>query len=184
MFAIAHRPCTVDGRDARMPSLEGCEPLVDNEKTLPGLAIRPLGEPAEEIDLPDGVPAALRVLEGAGKGDTWAIHGAFRIGRGDANELSISDRNVSTLHAIIEPAGPGKFRIRDLESRNGTFVNGERVTDRVLEDGDVVVLGSVVLKYRTDGAFSEPQTASIDASASERPASSGRRKRTSSITER
>lgn len=167
-----------------MPDLEGSERLVDNEKTLPGLAIRPLGEPSEEIELPDGVPAALRVLEGAGKGDTWAIHGAFRIGRGDANELAISDRNVSTLHAIIEPAGPGRFRIRDLESRNGTFVNGERVTDRVLEDGDVVVLGSVVLKYRTDGAFTEPQTASIEPGATERPATNSRRKRTGPVPER
>ncbi|MBK7975515.1 MAG: FHA domain-containing protein [Deltaproteobacteria bacterium] len=157
---------------------------MDNEKTLPGLSIRPLGEPSEEIDLPDGVPAALRVLEGTGKGDTWAIHGAFRIGRGDTNELAIADRNVSTLHAIIEPAGPGRFRIRDLESRNGTFVNGERVTDRVLEDGDVVVLGSVVLKYRTDGAFTEPQTASIDSNTSERPPAGGRRKRTRPVPER
>lgn len=157
---------------------------MDNEKTLPGLVVRPFGEPSEEIDLPEGVPAVLRVLEGAGKGDTWAIHGAFRIGRGDTNELAIADRNVSTLHAIIEPAGPGKFRIRDLESRNGTFVNGERVTDRVLEDGDVVVLGSVVLKYRTDGAFIETQTAPLAANASERPARDGRRKRTSPVTER
>ena len=150
---------------------------MDEEKTLPGLAVRPMGETADEIVVPDGVPALLRVLEGPGKGDTWAIHGALRIGRGEANDLAISDRNVSTLHAILEPAGPGRFRIRDLESRNGTFVNGERITDRVLEDGDVLVLGSVVLKFRAGAVAAEPQTSLLDPSAPHRAPASPRRKK-------
>ncbi|MFN7953788.1 MAG: FHA domain-containing protein [bacterium] len=150
---------------------------MDEEKTLPGLAVRPMGEPTDEIVVPEGVPAVLRVLEGPGKGDTWAIHGALRIGRGDTNDLSIADRNVSTLHAMLEPAGAGRFRIRDLESRNGTFVNGERVTDRVLEDGDVVVLGSVVLKYRANDEVTEPQTALVDPASPRRAPAPPRRKK-------
>jgi pSer/pThr/pTyr-binding forkhead associated (FHA) protein len=130
---------------------------VDDEKTLPGLAVRPLGDALDDQVLPDGISAALRVLEGPGKGDLVPIRGALQVGRGDGNGLVIVDRNVSTLHAMIEPAGRGKFRIRDLESRNGTFVNGERVTDRLLEDGDVLVLGSAVLKFRSTGRALGPE---------------------------
>ncbi len=139
--------------------------------------MRPLGETAADLVLPEGVSAALHVLEGPGKGELIAIHGALQVGRGENNGLVIGDRNVSTLHAMIEPAGTGKFRIRDLESRNGTFVNGEKVTDRMLDDGDVVVLGSSVLKFRAAAKPTESESRPAEEPAPRRSSSSTSRRR-------
>jgi EAL domain-containing protein (putative c-di-GMP-specific phosphodiesterase class I) len=62
----------------------------------------------------------------------------FRIGRAPELELVLTSPRVSKAHAEIDRTGRG-YVIRDLGSRNGTFVNGERVTDeRGLREGDVV----------------------------------------------
>ena len=78
---------------------------------------------------------------------------ALTIGREPDCELVIDDRSVSRHHARIEPAGDG-HAIRDLESRNGTWVRGERAGKLPvpLRHGDEIGLGrhSVVLRYLTE----------------------------------
>ena len=78
---------------------------------------------------------------------------ALTIGREPDCELVIDDRSVSRHHARIEPAGDG-HAIRDLESRNGTWVRGERVgiSPVPLTHGDEIGLGrhSVVVRYLTE----------------------------------
>jgi pSer/pThr/pTyr-binding forkhead associated (FHA) protein len=69
------------------------------------------------------------------------------VGRSFTAGLRVDDHTVSRRHAIFVRRG-GRTRILDDHSVNGTFVNGVRVDDAVLDDGDVVVLGSVVLVYR------------------------------------
>ncbi len=62
----------------------------------------------------------------------------FRIGRSPDAELVLGSPRVSKLHAEIDANGRG-YVVRDLGSRNGTFVNGERVIgERPLQAGDVV----------------------------------------------
>ena len=59
----------------------------------------------------------------------------------------LADVSVSSKHARVARTAEG-FVIEDLKSRNGTFVNGERVTDkRILEDNDVVRFGRVILTF-------------------------------------
>jgi len=53
---------------------------------------------------------------------------------------------VSRRHAILVPR-PGGARILDDRSANGTFVNGRRIQQADLCDGDVIVVGRVVLRY-------------------------------------
>jgi hypothetical protein len=65
--------------------------------------------------------------------------GTTHVGRGFAADLQ--------RHAILH-VRPGGVRILDDRSANGTFVNGRRVLEATLADGDVVVLGRVVLVYR------------------------------------
>jgi pSer/pThr/pTyr-binding forkhead associated (FHA) protein len=69
------------------------------------------------------------------------------IGRGLTADLRLDDHTVSARHAIIVARGTG-LRILDDRSTNGTVVNGRRVDEAELHDGDVVVLGRVVLTYR------------------------------------
>ncbi len=54
---------------------------------------------------------------------------SFRSGRNPSNRLSVSDPSLSRQHCVIVARG-GQFEIRDLESRNGTFVNGVPVRER------------------------------------------------------
>jgi pSer/pThr/pTyr-binding forkhead associated (FHA) protein len=60
--------------------------------------------------------------------------------------MRLEDQSVSRRHAIITRR-LNSTRILDDRSSNGTFVNGRRVTDEQLHDGDVIVLGAVVLGY-------------------------------------
>ncbi len=70
------------------------------------------------------------------------------IGRSNDNGLAVPDSSVSGKHARILRTDDG-FVIEDLKSRNGTFVNGERVTEgqRKLSDGDLIRLGKVIMTF-------------------------------------
>jgi len=74
------------------------------------------------------------------------------IGRHPDNTLQILDRIVSKEHAQILRQPDGRFLFRDLGSLNGSFLHGERLTDRVLGEGDEITLGSTTLRYVEDAA--------------------------------
>jgi hypothetical protein len=69
------------------------------------------------------------------------------VGRSFTAGVRFDDHSVSRRHAIIVRRA-GRTRILDDRSLNGTFVNARRVEEAELTDGDIVVLGSVVLVYR------------------------------------
>ncbi len=66
---------------------------------------------------------------------------SFSIGRNPENQLVIDDPTVSGQHAVIESAEEG-YRIRDLESTNGVFVNGKRLSSSPIKEGDRIVIGT------------------------------------------
>lgn len=68
--------------------------------------------------------------------------GKTTVGRVADNDLQINDGSVSSRHAEIEFEADA-FHLHDLGSTNGTFVNGEPVTDAVLRHGDEVRFGMV-----------------------------------------
>src|SRR5665213_4317600 len=67
----------------------------------------------------------------------------MHIGRGLTADLHIDESSVSRRHAILVPR-PSGARILDDRSANGTFVNGQRVQQADLANGDVIVIGRVV----------------------------------------
>lgn len=73
----------------------------------------------------------------------------FLIGRGDDCDIVISDDSlVSRRHALIE-FSQGEYTVKDLNSTNGTFVNGkplQKMEKRLLAAGDVVMVGKTELK--------------------------------------
>ncbi|MGQ0624460.1 MAG: FHA domain-containing protein [Sporichthyaceae bacterium] len=77
------------------------------------------------------------------------------LGRAAANDLQIEDPAVSRVHAMVEPRAGG-WSVRDLGSRNGTFVNGERIhSERVLRDRDEIRIGGSRLAFRPDPALTD-----------------------------
>jgi len=68
------------------------------------------------------------------------------IGRLGDSTLVLEDANVSRAHAEIRPHGTG-FKLVDLGSTNGSLVNGERVGERHLRDGDVLEFGSIAIRF-------------------------------------
>ena len=78
--------------------------------------------------------------------------GETRIGRRPTNHLEFLDGTVSGEHARITTQG-GECYLEDLRSRNGTFVNGQRITERAaLRPGDVVAFGEVQVRFEADQA--------------------------------
>ena len=74
------------------------------------------------------------------------------IGSHDSNDVVLgSDKTVSRLHAVLE-AFPAGWSLRDMGSRNGTFVNGQKLAgERVLGPGDEVRIGRTRLVVRGGG---------------------------------
>ena len=72
--------------------------------------------------------------------------GVVHIGRGLSADLHLDENSVSRRHAIIVHRPTGA-RVLDDRSSNGTFVNGRRVSQAELSDGDVIIVGRVVLRY-------------------------------------
>jgi adenylate cyclase len=70
------------------------------------------------------------------------------LGRHPSNTLRLVDREVSKEHAVIERVGK-EFVLKDLGSSNGTFVNGRRVKELKLRDGDEIALGSSRLIFHS-----------------------------------
>ncbi len=68
------------------------------------------------------------------------------LGRDASNGLPISDPSVSRRHCLIHPEGGG-FKVRDLDSRNGTLVNGEPAQDHWLHHLDEIAVGDSVFRF-------------------------------------
>jgi ABC transport system ATP-binding/permease protein len=84
----------------------------------------------------------------------------YRLGRAEANTIRLTDRNVSRNHAVLKKNGQA-WLVRDLQSYNGTYVNGVRVIGETpIQNGDIVQLGD----YRLE-LIDESVQAALDPSA-------------------
>jgi two-component system, cell cycle response regulator len=93
--------------------------------------------------------ATFVLLTGLNAGQVFTIErDNLIIGRGKKSHLRIDDNGISREHARVECNEDGEFRISDMGSRNGTYVNGKRVTNATLRPGDRVHIGpSVVMRF-------------------------------------
>ena len=109
------------------------------------------------LSAPESIPALVAVTTDPGthvvqleKSPRNPYDGFLFLGRASTCDVIIRDASISKTHAVIEPS-PGKWRLRDNRSRNGTWRNGERLkeNERVeLASGDVIVLGSYPIRLR------------------------------------
>jgi pSer/pThr/pTyr-binding forkhead associated (FHA) protein len=70
------------------------------------------------------------------------------IGRSSESDIALEDEAVSRVHAVVLRDEDGTYRICDRNSANGTYVNSQRISEYVLEDGDEIQVGLMVLEFR------------------------------------
>jgi cysteine-rich secretory family protein/FHA domain-containing protein len=97
-------------------------------------------------------------LEVSDGSESLALADRNLLGRGDEADIRVDDRGASREHALIERRS-GTWMLRDLASANGTRVNGADVTQKKLEDGDVIAIGEVELTFRAGPAASAESAA-------------------------
>ncbi|MDX6637852.1 MAG: hypothetical protein QOJ01_1363 [Solirubrobacterales bacterium] len=99
----------------------------------------------------------LIVRKGPGLGAFHHVTRPMTLGRGTRADVMIADESVSREHAAVRIDGDTVV-VEDLDSSNGTKVNGQDVSQARLEDGDVIQLGGTELEVRVadDDAVSTP----------------------------
>jgi len=104
-----------------------------------------------------GVPvpvqnAVLRVVGGPDQGRTFPlVDKTASIGTAAACTIRLTDKFVSRKHAEVGPS-PNGYVVRDLGSRNGTFIGGCRVSEAVVAPGTVLKVGGTTLQLEIQGA--------------------------------
>lgn len=88
----------------------------------------------------------IEVITGPRKGEQFILEQPLTIGRHLENVIQLDERQVSRRHARIERTASGVV-IRDLGSGNGTFIGDRRILEYRLRPGDVIRIGSSLLKF-------------------------------------
>ncbi len=91
-----------------------------------------------ELSSKDGM---LIVYRGPGKGSRFLLTNSATIGRSTESEIFLDDVTVSRKHALVSFGETGAFTMKDLGSLNGTYVNGQPVTEVPLSSGDEIQIG-------------------------------------------
>jgi adenylate cyclase len=129
--------------ESTSPSIASVSP----DGAMPNASANASGEASPEVAL--GTDPYLMVKT-EGQSYTVPLTGAscWTIGRSEDNAVVLPDCWLSRNHAMVQSMGPGDFYLIDLGSRNGTFVNGQRVNVPVaLHDGDRLVFGQTEIEF-------------------------------------
>jgi len=93
----------------------------------------------------------LQLVDGIGRGRIYAnLETPFTIGREEENAVQLNDERVSRFHAKIQEED-GRIILTDLESTNGTRVNGHPIPMRILQPGDQIGIGRSLLIFGNRG---------------------------------
>lgn len=121
----------------------------------PGLMLKSIfaGKKAEPEPAPSSpvVDAFLTVVGAPPRHEPLRLQGAVTVLGREGADLAFDDPSISARHCQIEALGR-EFFVRDLESRNGVFLNGHKIRYSQLLPGDELRLGGTTLVFRTGGA--------------------------------
>jgi uncharacterized protein YkwD len=116
----------------------------------------------------------IEITENGAKRDFDVVGPIFCGRRGEDVELSLDDIRCSRRHCRIEPASGG-VRVVDLDSSNGTFVNGLAISQSIVRPGDEMRIGGVTMRVFLTGAPEEKKVGvTAPARAPRKPAPTGR----------
>src|SRR5688572_29867469 len=99
--------------------------------------------------------AKLKIISEKGRGEIFELNAAeTSIGRDKTNEIVLNDASVSRRHCVIEKRAE-KYFISDLESLNGTAVNGREALGTEISGGDKISVGDFVFRFQTENSDEE-----------------------------
>lgn len=149
--AALKAPATADEMGPRVVYADG----EDHSDSMDG-EVTSIYETQPPPSLPRG---RLTLIGGEESGKVYYLNRPqIRMGRGNENDVVLLDIAVSRHHARIERHDAG-FRLSDLDSGNGTMVNGARIQRAELYDGDRIEVGNILMEFATQGEARRRPTA-------------------------
>jgi len=92
-------------------------------------------------------PKIVAIVDGK-EGQVFSLGmGTTTLGRSPENDIHIPEERISRKHAQIS-FGPGGYSLYDMNSENGSYVNGTRIKEQILTDGDVILIGTTQFVYK------------------------------------
>ncbi len=105
---------------------------------------------ASDLEIPGNINASVKVLSGANEGRSYPLSkSSMSLGRGEQADICVDDEAMSRRHLEISYRNL-EFRLRDLDSSNGTFLNGSEVKEYALRNGDKIMAGETVLLFSVE----------------------------------
>jgi len=135
-------PGGAPGYGAPMPSAGGAAKTIAMDAAAIDAPLLATGDQGDNV-------AWLVPLEGAMTGELLQIRTRGIIGTADGCEIKLFDAAISGRHAEIVLSQGSRFRINDLGSRNGTYVNDKAIASTELVDGDNIRLGRTTFRFKT-----------------------------------
>jgi DNA-binding NtrC family response regulator len=123
-------------------SVPGGHPAFGDERTIPQQSTGTSQVPSFEVHVAEGAETGARHLV------PRAAPHRFTVGKSAACDLVVTDPQVSRRHIAVEQRGSW-LHVEDLGSTNGTFVNGVRIVEALLQGGETLRLGATVLRIDT-----------------------------------
>jgi len=138
----------VIGHPSEPPSIERDDRVDSDRPTKTKTVVTVISAPTQAAS-PSSATACLVVIYGADLGKRIVLDGtAIEIGRSVKCDVTIDQESVSRRHARLAYEA-GRYRLTDLGSTNGSYVNDELTNERPLKDGDQLKIGRTILKFMT-----------------------------------
>jgi predicted component of type VI protein secretion system len=141
-------PLKTDEEGYILNEMEG-DYFAEGEEAAPGEDSQTLRadvkkKPPKKTDHPR---ARVVIISGDQAGAAYPLKDTVSLGRADSCTIVLKDAKTSRQHAQIQQHGD-EFIIVDLSSSNGTFVNGQRIDEHVLQNNDEVQIGDYILQFQ------------------------------------
>ena len=105
-----------------------------------------------DSDGEDAIPELIVSYDGVVTARIRLVRERYLLGRSELNDIILDNRFISKHHALLVSSGYGLVLV-DMKSRNGSFVNSERVRNRILQNNDIVSLGDYRIKVICPAAY-------------------------------
>lgn len=139
-------------RSPSIPLPPGMQPPMPGQPVVPGAPVpkpkkQKKQKPMPQLpQMPQGI-AYMMFVSGPRTGERVMLHNNFLVGKVPGNHLIIEDGYTSSNHAQIAVDAQGQWHLYDRGSTNGTFVDGNRITDLVLTSGVTIRFGGTDLRF-------------------------------------